>query len=73
MQNYFVFQPIHKYFKRIVNVGNDNYVYYWKSKGLSDETISSIKTSDYGITPYLSYNDTNEIRVKFDGSCLKQE
>ena len=73
MQNYFVFQPIQKYFKRIVNVGNDNYVYYWKSKGLSDETINSIKTSDYGITPYLSYYDTNEIRVKFDGSCLKQE
>ena len=32
-----------------------NYVYYWKSKGLSDETINSIKTSDYGATPYLSY------------------
>ena len=31
------------------------YVYYWKSKGLSDETINSIKTSDYGATPYLSY------------------
>ena len=49
MQNYSVFQPIQRYFKRIVNVGNDNYVYYWKSKGLSDETINSIKTSDYGI------------------------
>ena len=36
MQNYLVFQPIQRYFKRIVNVGNDNYVYYWKSKGLSD-------------------------------------
>ena len=35
-QNYLVFQPIQKYFKRIVNVGNDNYVYYWKSKGLPD-------------------------------------
>ena len=58
--------------KIIVNVGNDNYVYYWKSKGLSDETFNSIKTSDYGITPYLSYYDTNKIRVKFDGSCSKQ-
>ena len=73
MQNYSVFQPIQRYFKRIVNVGNDNYVYYWKSKGLSDETINSIKTSDYGITPYLSYYDTNKIRVKFDGGCLKQD
>ena len=33
----------------------------------------SIKTSDYGITPYLSYYDTNNIRVKFVGGCLKQE
>ena len=65
IQNYLVFQPIKRYFKRIVNVGNDNYFYYWKSKGLSDETINSIKTSDYGITPYLSYYDTNKIRVKF--------
>ena len=24
MQNYLVFQPIQRYFKRIVNVGNDN-------------------------------------------------
>ena len=73
MQNYLIFQPIQRYFKRIVNVGNDNYVYYWKSKGLSDEKINSIKTSDYGITPYLSYYDTNKIRVKFDGGCLKQD
>ena len=73
MQNYLIFQPIQRYFKRIVNVGNDNYVYYWKSKGLSNETINSIKTSDYGIIPYLSYYDFNKIRVKFDGGCLNQD
>ena len=28
---------------------------------------------DYGITPSLSYHDTNKIRVKFDGGCLKQD
>ena len=61
-----------KYFKRIAGVGNENYIYYWKSKGLSDERNNSIKTSDYGINPYLSYYDTNRIRVKFDGGCLKQ-
>ena len=42
-----------RYFKRIVNFGNGNYVYYWKAKGLSDETINSIKISDYEITPCL--------------------
>ena len=72
-QNYLVFQPIQRYFKRIAGVGNGNYIYYWKSKGLSDERINSIKTSDYGITPYLSYYDTNKIRVKFHWVCLKQD
>ena len=47
-------------------------VYYWKSKGLSDERITSIKTSDYEITPHLSYYNTNKIRVKLDGG-LKQD
>ena len=72
-QNYLVFQPIQRYFKRIAGVGNGNYIYYWKSKGLSDERINSIKTSDYGITSYLSYYDTNEIRVKFNEGCLKKD
>ena len=72
-QNYLVFQPIQRYFKRVAGVDNGNHIYYWKSKGLSDERINSIKTSDYGITPYLSYYFTNIIRVKIDGGCLKQD
>ena len=54
-QNYLAFQPIQRYFERINGVDNRNYVYYWKSKGLSVEKISSIKTTDYGLTPYLDY------------------
>ena len=73
IKNYLVFQPIQRYFKRIAGAGNGNYIYCWKSKGLSDERINSIKTSDYGITLYLSYYDTNKIRVKFDGVCFKLE
>ena len=42
-QNYLVFQPIKRYFKVIAGVGNGSYVYYWKSKGLSDERINSVK------------------------------
>ena len=73
-QNYLVFQPIQPTnFKRIASVGNDNHIYYFNSKELSDEWINSIKTSDYGIAPYLRYYNTNKIRVKFDGSCLKQD
>ena len=67
MQNCLVFQPIQRYFKRIAGVGNGNYIYYWKSKGLSDERINSIKTSDYGITPYFNYYDITKIKVKLDG------
>ena len=48
--------------------------YYWKSKGLSDERINSIKRSHYGINPYLSYYDTNKIRAKLNEGCsLKQD
>ena len=38
-------------FIKIAGVGNSSYIYYWKSKGLSDERINSIKTSNHGITP----------------------
>ena len=51
MQNYLVFQPIQRYFKRIAGVGNASYIYYWNFKGLSEERINSIRT--YEITPYL--------------------
>ena len=75
-QNCLVFQPIHRYFKRIDSIDNasyKNYVYYWKSKGLSDEKINSIKTTDYRTTPHWDYYNTAKIRVKFNGSCLKQD
>ena len=64
---------IQRYIERIAGAGNGDHIYYWKSKGLSDEIISSIKISDYRISPYLSYYDTNKTRVKFDRGCLKQD
>ena len=47
-----------RYFKIIVGLGSGNYIYYWKSKGLSDERISSTKTPGYAITPKLHYYGT---------------
>ena len=41
-QNYLVFQPMHRYFKRIASVGGGNYIYFWISKGLSDERINLV-------------------------------
>ena len=75
-QNYLVFQPIQRYFKRIDGIDDANYkgyVYYWKSKGLSEEKINFIKITDYRLAPYLDYYNKAKIRVKFNGSCLKQD
>ena len=44
----------------------------WKSKGLSDEIIKSPTTSDNSLAPALS-NIGNKARVKFNGSCVKQD
>ena len=65
-QNYLVFQPINKYFKKITNT---DHISKWKSKGLSDEIIKLPTTTDN--SPALNYVG-NKTRVKFDGSCLKQ-
>ena len=53
---------MHRYLKKIVGVGNGSYIYYWKSKGLSDERINSVKTPNHSITPNLDYYGT-ETRV----------
>ena len=29
-QNYLVFQPINRHFKRIIGVGSGEYIYFWK-------------------------------------------
>ena len=72
IQNYLVFQPMCRYFKRIACVGSGNYIYFWKSKGLSDERLDSITASNYKITPELSVYGI-KTRVEFHGSCLKQD
>ena len=67
-KNYLVFQPINRYFTKIVNT---DYVSSWKSKELSAENITPPTTPDDSLAPALSYYST-KIRVKFNGSCLKQ-
>ena len=70
IKNYLVFQLMYRYFKRVAGVGS--YICFWKSKGLSDERINSITTSNYSITPELSHYGI-KARVKFSGSCLRQD
>ena len=71
-QNHLVFQPMCRYFKMIADAGIGSYIYYRKSKGLSDERINSIKTPNHSITPNLNYYGTTT-RIKFNGSCLEQD
>ena len=65
-----------RYFKTFADVGNGSYIYYWQSKGLSDEIINSMTASHYSlivtVTPFLDYYGTKG-RVEFSRSCLKQD
>ena len=61
---------MYRYFKRIA--GSRDYIYFWKSKGLSDEKLDSVTASNHKITPELSFYGT-KTRVEFSESCLKQD
>ena len=63
---------MYRSFKRVVGVGNGNYIYFWKYKGLSDENATAPTTNDYSLNRQLSYLGT-KTRVEFKGSCLKQD
>ena len=63
---------MYRYLKSTASVDSGNYIYFWKSKGLSDEKIDSITESNYINTPELSHYGA-KVRVKFIGSCLKQD
>ena len=68
--NYLVFQPISRYFKTVANTVQ---VTPWKTKGLSDENIKPLLTSNNSLNLATNYFDNSRIRGKFDGNCLKQE
>ena len=72
-QNYLVFQPIIRYFKVNTIVNVTYYILSWQTKGLSSEAIKLPATSDNSLTPAISYYHASKIRVKFTGSCLKQD
>ena len=68
-QNYLLFQPIKRYFKTVANA---KLISSSKSKGLPDETINPYATSDNSLTPLIDYYFVGKVRIKFNGSCLKQ-
>ena len=67
-QNYLVFQPIIRYFKITANT---KFISSWKSKGLSDATITPYATSENGLSPLIDHY-SNQVRIKVNKSCLKQ-
>ena len=69
-QNYLVFQPVQRYFKRVSNI--NNHILEWKSKGLSNESIKPLSTSTNMLNPSLNYVGC-KLRVEFKESCLKQD
>ena len=64
-RNYLIFQPMYRYFRLITNTLN---VLSCQSKGLSNENFDPPNTN---FSPLIDYAG-NKIRVKFNGSCLKQ-
>ena len=67
-QNYLVYLPMSRCFRIIANT---KYISLWKSKVLSDETITPNATSDNSLTPWIDHYGI-KIRLKFNKSCLKQ-
>ena len=59
---FLMFQPMYRYFKQITGIGSGDYIYYWKSRGLSDKNITAPSAPNNFLN--LSYLDTKE-RVRF--------
>ena len=60
---------MYRYFKRVVNF---DYILSWKSKGISDESITPPSAPHCFLSLLLNYLGT-KTRVRFSGSCLKQD
>ena len=46
---------MNRYFNCVSGIGNGNYIYFQKSKGVSVENIIAPKTSDYKLNPELLF------------------
>ena len=59
-----MFQPTYRYFKRVAGVGSGDYIYFQKSKELSDKDITALTLSDYTLHPQLSLVLKEEQNIK---------
>ena len=58
-----------RYFKKVSGVSNGNYIYFWKSKELSNENITAPTIINYSLKLQLSYLSA-KTRVEFKGSYM---
>ena len=70
MQRNLIFQPIHRTITPFS--GLNNTISEWESKGLSNEKIKPFYTVNKILSPKLQWNKSR-LRLRFEGSCLKQE
>ena len=66
-QNYLIFQPILEYFTL-----NSNWITKSKSKGLSNESLKVVSTSDNTLTSSANYYG-DKVTLRFTGSVLQQK
>ena len=52
----------------VAYANNITYILSWKSKGLSDLEIKSIKTMNHLLSPRLDQYNTSKVRLKFNES-----
>ena len=65
-----IFQPICKTIA--IFSGLIDTIWEWQSKGLSNEKFTSPYTGNKSLSPKLVWNNS-KIRLKFEGSCIKQK
>ena len=68
-QSDLAFKLMHRHFEKI---SNTELISSWKSEGLSNESNKPPAASSNNLGPALSYIAVRT-RVKFDGTCLKQD
>ena len=66
-QNYLVFHSILKYFML-----SSKWITKWKSKGLSNESLEVVPTSNNSLTSSINYYE-DKGRLRFTGSILQQK
>ena len=70
-QNYLIFKSVSKYFQ--IFSGIVNKILGWKSKGLSEESITIPTTSSSNFVAKLNYNRNSNMAVKLEGNSLKKD